>query len=93
LDYKWEVTYLDDEKLLLRLTTGTERFSPMIVYDSAQPQGWQRKVSFPADIKPGAWSTRTRGKASRRTLLLPWETTDSPGNCGLRSWLCGRLTA
>lgn len=40
--FKWEIVYIDDEKLVLRLMSGHRRCSPMIVYDSAEMFGWRK---------------------------------------------------
>jgi len=56
MDFEWEIAYinLDELQLVLRLTNGTKRTIPMIIFDTGQMHDW--KVGDRIDSDPGAMS-------------------------------------
>jgi hypothetical protein len=56
MDFEWEIAYinLDDLQLVLRLTHGTKRMIPMIIFDTGQMHDW--KVGDRIDSNPGTMS-------------------------------------
>ena len=41
MEYEWQVAYIDNGKLALRLTHGSRRLIPMIISESASTDGWR----------------------------------------------------
>jgi hypothetical protein len=56
MNFEWEIDYLnlDDLQLVLRLTYGSKRTIPMIIFDTGQMQSW--KVGDRIDSNPGPMS-------------------------------------
>lgn len=41
MQYEWEVAYIDNGKIALRLNHGSRRLIPMIISESASTDGWK----------------------------------------------------
>lgn len=52
MKYEWEIVYLDDEKLALRINHGTRRLIPMIIFDSADMFEWKKGDLIAIESKP-----------------------------------------
>ena len=73
MDYEWEIAYIDLDalQLVLRLTHGSKRLIPMIIFDTGQMYGW--KLGDRIDVTMTGMSPH---REMQKTMGLPMSEED-----------------